>query len=131
MTTVAQDLARYLEDRGLVTMSGAGKDVFQFSMEDEPGDAVLIKKGGGMAAQRSHDLRRIKNETVAVIVRDRVFLTGEVRSDEIYDALLDISNTASDGSVLLGAVPLGGIAEMGRDERKRFKWTMNFVIKRT
>lgn len=131
MSTVAEDLARYLEDRGLVNLTGPGaRDVFQFKMEDEPHAGVLISQGGGLSAQRSHDLRRILNQGVVIIVRDPVFVAGEQRTQDIYNALLDISNTSSNGSRLIGANPVGDITEVGRDERDRFKWSMNFVIKR-
>ena len=131
MSTVADDLASYLQDRGLVNKDGPGtRDVFQFFMRDKPDAGVLISQGGGLSAQRSHDLRSMLNQGVVIVVRDPVFITGEQRAQDIYDALLEISNTASNGNRLVGANPIGDITEVGRDESDRFKWSMNFVIKR-
>lgn len=131
MSTVADDLASYLQDRGLVNKDGPGtRDVFQFFMRDKPDAGVLISQGGGLSAQRSHDLRSMLNQGVVIIVRDPVFIAGEQRAQDIYDALLEISNTASNGNRLVGANPIGDITEVGRDESDRFKWSMNFVIKR-
>lgn len=131
MSTVADDLASYLQDRGLVNLTGPGtRDVFKDDMGDEPASAVLISKGGGLAAQRSHDLKSVKNQGVVIVVRDNVYLDGDQRAQDIYDALLEISNTASNGSRLIGANPLGDITYIGRDERDRYKWSMNFVVKR-
>ena len=131
MSTVAEDLASYLQDRGLVNKDGPGtRDVFQFYMRDKPDAGVLISQGGGLSAQRSHDLRSIMNPGVVIVVRDPVFTTGQQRAQDIYDALLEISNTASNGNRLVGANPVGDITEVGRDESDRFKWSMNFVIKR-
>lgn len=132
MSTVGNDLASYLQDRGLVNKDGPGtRNVFQFEMGDTPDAGVLISQGGGLSAQRSHDLRSMMNQGVVIIVRDAVFATGEQRAQDIHDALLEISNTASNGSRLVGANPVGDITEVGRDERDRFKWSMNFVIKRS
>ena len=130
MNTVAEDLSNYLEDRGLVNKTPGTRDVFQFFMRDEPDAGVLIAKGGGLSAQRSHDLKRVLNPGVVIVVRDPVFTTGEQRAQDIYDAILEISNTAAGGSRLIGANPLGDITEMGRDEKDRYKWSMNFVVKR-
>ena len=131
MSTVAEDLASYLQDRGLVNKDGPGtRDVFQFYMRDEPDAGVLISQGGGLSAQRSHDLRSMLNPGIVIVVRDPVFTTGQQRAQDIYDALLEISNTASNGNRLVGANPIGDITEVGRDESDRFKWSMNFVIKR-
>lgn len=131
MNTVAEDLSNYLEDRGLVNKTGPGtRDVFQSIMKDEPDAAVLIAEGGGPAAQMSHDLRRVMNSGVVVVVRDDVFTDGAQKAQDIYDALLEISNTAAAGSRLIGASPLGGITDIGRDEKDRYKWSMNFVVRR-
>lgn len=131
MSTVADDLASYLQDRGLVNKDGPGtRDVFQFFMRDKPDAGVLISQGGGLSAQRSHDLRSMLNQGVVIVVRDPVFTTGQQRAQDIYDALLEISNTASNGNRLVGANPVGDITEVGRDEKDRFKWSMNFVVKR-
>lgn len=131
MSAVADDLASYLQDWGLVNKTGPGtKDVFRDVLMDEPAAAVLIAKGGGLAAQRSHDLRSVMNQGVAITVRDDVYLDGEQRAQDIYDALLEISNTSANGNRLIGANPLGDITYIGRDERDRHKWSMNFVIKK-
>lgn len=131
MSAVADDLASYLQDWGLVNLTGIGtRDVFKDDMGDEPSSAVLITKGGGLAAQRSHDLRSVMNQGVVIVVRDDVYVDGDQRAQDIYDALLEISNTSANGNRLIGANPLGDITYIGRDERDRFKWSMNFVIKR-
>lgn len=125
----AEALADYLESRGLGTK---GTDIFRDELRDEPDDAILIFGGGGLGAQRSHDLRRVLNPGVAITVRaaHNNYVAGGQKARDVYDALLEMSNTAFDGDRYLGCNPLGDITQAGRDERDRFKWTMNFVVKR-
>lgn len=133
MATVASDLADYLDSLGLVTKTGAGRDVFQRHMGDDPDDAVLIATGSGKSPDMSHDLRRVRNPLVAITVRagSENEAAGEQRTDDIFEAMLVLANTALGGSQYMGVLALGDISELGRDERDRFKWSMNFVVKKS
>lgn len=130
MTTMASDIADYLESLGLGTK---GTDIHQSEEKDEPHDAVLLTEGGGLGADRSHDMRRILNPGLLIIVRaaHQNFNAGYERAHNIYDAMLDLANTAIAGNRYLGVNPLGDVTEIGRDEQDRWKWSMNFVVKRT
>lgn len=130
---MASDLADYLEGLGLVTKTGPGRDVFQSKLEDvgTPDDAVLLVEGGGRSADRSNDGRRDLNIGVAITVRAATdqFVAGYQRARNIYDAMLDLVNVGINGTVYKGAVPLGDVSDLGRDENKRYKWSMSFVVK--
>lgn len=131
MTTAAV-IADYLDGLGLVTKSGAGRDVFQRYMRDEPDDAVLIATGSGRTPDMSHDLRRIRNPIIAITVRaaDDNEAAGEQRADDIFEAMLVLNNTAFGGERVIGAVAIGEVLDMGRDDRDRFAWSMNFLVKK-
>lgn len=133
MGTMANDVAEYLEGLGLVTFTGANRDVFQAAMDDDPDDAVLLIEGGGQAADRSHDLRRDLNPGLTVVVRaaEDKYNEGYTRAHDIYDALLDFMHTAINGTSYKGTVPVGDISDLGRDERDRWKWSMIFVVKKS
>lgn len=128
MTTIAEDIALHLENRGFGTR---GTDIWHHVLRDEPDDAVLISEGGGQGAARSLDGARIINEGVSVIVRAAQdgFQAGYTRAHGIYDAMLDLTNTAIDGRRYIGANPLGDVGFLGRDEKERWKWSMSFIVK--
>lgn len=127
--TVAEDLADYLISLSLATAKNA--DVFQSTLEDEPDNAILIKEGGGQGASRTLDGRRILNPGIMIIVRRQAdqYNEGYDLAHRIYDAMLDLANTAIEGRAYIGLAPLGDVSELGRDERDRWKWSMNFVVR--
>lgn len=128
MTTVSEDITLFLEIRGFGTR---GVDLWHHLLRDEPDDAVLIFEGGGDGADRSLDGARILNPGVTIIVRaaQAAFQTGYDKARGIYDAMLDLTNTAIDGRRYIGANPLGDVGFLGRDEKDRWKWSMSFVVK--
>lgn len=130
---MAQDIAEWLEGRSLVTFNGANRDVFQSFMRDDVDDAVLLLEGGGTAPDRSHDLRRVRNPAITVVVRAGVdnFVAGYERTQNIYDALLELMHTSINGNDYKGTVPVGDISDLGRDEKDRYKWSMIFVVKKS
>ncbi len=130
MTTLAEDLIDILVTKGRGTKN---VDMFQSHMDDEPDDAVLILEGGGQGAQRTMDFRRILNPSVAIVVRagKQNFAAGYALAHAIYDDLLDLSNTAINQNAIIGCNPIGSVSDIGRDEKDRNKWSMNFIVKRT
>jgi hypothetical protein len=127
--TFAEDIADYLISRGLATAKGT--DIHQSMMEDEPANGILIREGGGQGASRTLDGRRILNPGIMIIVRRQAdqYNAGYELAHLIYDAMLDLANTGIEGRAYIGLVPLGDISELGRDERDRWKWSMNFVVR--
>ena len=134
MSTVAEDIADWLESRSLGSKSGSPPPrIFQSQMLDTPDDAILIVEGGGAAAERSHDGRRILNPGITVIVRAASdgFTAGYQLAQDIEDALLDLTNTAINGRLYQGTIPLSDVADLGKDESDRWKWSMNFLVKKS
>lgn len=128
MPTIAADIALWLETRGLGTR---GVDIFDTLVRDEPDDAILISEGGGTGADRSLDGAVNLNQGVIIIVRAAParFQEGYDLAHEIYKALIDLTNTAIDGRRYIGTNPLGDVSHIGRDERDRWKWTQNHIVK--
>ena len=130
--TTQNDLAQYLINLGLV--SAKGVDVHKGMMDDEQplsGLNVLILQGGGPAAERTHDTRRILNPGITIIVRANsdLYAEGFELAHRIYDAMLDLTNTAIDGQRYIGANPIGDVADLGQDENDRHKFSVRFVVK--
>ena len=130
--TKLEDIADFLVNRGLVTAKGV--DIHQGMMPDEQppsGLNVLLVQGGGLSADRTHDTRRILNPGVLVVVRADagLYTEGLALAESIYDAMLDLTNTAIDGQRYIGTNPVGDVADLGRDEADRWKFTMRFVVK--
>lgn len=127
--TIAEDLSDYLIVRGLATTKGV--DIHQGMMTDEPDNGILIVEGGGLGAARTLDGRRILNPGITIIVRRQAdqYNAGYELANLIYDAMLDLANTGIEGRPYIGANPLGDVSLLGRDERDRWKWSMNFVVK--
>lgn len=128
--TIAEDIADYLISLSLAT--GKNVDVFQGMLDgNSPDNAIFINEGGGAGAERSLDGARILNPGILIIVRrvSNEFNEGYDLAQRIYNAMLDLSNTAIGGRPYIGLNPLGDVSLLGRDEANRWKWAMNFVVK--
>lgn len=126
--TVPEDIADYLISLSLAT--GKNVDVFQGMLDGNPPDnAIFIKEDGGLGAERSLDGRRILNPGINIIVRRTDYNDGYSLARRIYDAMLDLANTAIQGRPYIGLNPLGDVNLLGRDESNRWKWSMNFIVK--
>ncbi len=134
--TIAEDVADWLIVKGLNLSKAAAPPagsarLFQSEMLDKPDFGVLIVEGAGQATLRSHDLRREKNPGITVIIRAASdgFAAGYLLAHDIEETLLDLTNTTINGRLYKGTIPLGDVADLGKDAADRWKWSVNFLVK--
>jgi len=126
---VTNDLADWLAIHG---EGVKGASIFQGEMPEAPDDSILLREGGGAGPTRSMDNRRLQRIGITIIVRgarDQLVQTNE-KTRRVYDLMLDLMHTAINGTRYVGTQPLGDIADLGRDELDRWKFSMNFLVLR-
>lgn len=128
------DIADFLIGRGLVLTRGVDIHQGDGAMgSDQPATGLNVElvQGGGLSADRTLDQSRILNPGVQIVVRANsdMYSEGLQLAEQIYDAMLDLTNTAIDGQRYIGTNPVGDITELGRDENDRWKFSLRFVVK--
>src|SRR5690606_27769193 len=126
-----EGIARYLDDKGIVTFdpNGISGDIFMQTMPPQPRDAVALMSTGGDEPLVRHpfDTRRFQ-----VLVRGGADPRPPLaRAEAIYDALQGLAGrTLSDGTyvVAIGAVQAGPI-RLGPDENGRHMFSLNFWMR--
>ena len=126
-----EGIARYLDDKGIVTFdpNGISGDIFMETMPPQPRDAVALMSTGGDEPLVRHpfDTRKFQ-----VLVRGGADPRPPLaRAEAIYDALQGLAGvTLPDGTyvVAIGAVQAGPI-RLGPDENGRHMFSLNFWMR--
>ena len=125
MTHVALEVAEYLEDNGIGTV---GTDIFVDMLPDLANDAIMVYSTGGQVPDI--DLP-IGSPNFEVLVRSDSAATAHTKITSIVDLLHQQYNTVlvTDGNHYYSILLLGEINALGRDEKGRIEYSVNFNCK--
>lgn len=128
MKTPGHDTALYLAALpGFGAFGGAsGWPIYLGREPLEPVDVVTVYDTGGSPGP----LIDFRKPTVQVRVRADKYDDGWQKINEAYEALVQPVDVTVTDAVILGWVPTSEIAYIGRDDRDRPLFTVNFEIMR-
>ena len=124
------DVKTFLDDGGIFLQpefaSSDITDIYLGSMPNNPDNAVAIYSTGGFPRDLSGTM--VEEPTVMVKVRHTSYPSGEGVCNRIKDSLHGKDNQTVNSHDILLIAQQGDILDLGRDERNRQMWSMNFRL---
>lgn len=124
MTTPAYIIAQHLESVGFGTIGAeSGEAIFISREPDEPSEVLTVYDTGGENPDTfDQDLFR---NTIQIRVKSDNYLTGYEKQKNIRLELLASVNQVSG---IIRAFQIGGINDIGTDDKERFLFTTNYSL---
>jgi hypothetical protein len=98
-------------------------------MPDTPDDAICLYLTGGYNPENSLNSGVIRRPTVMCRVRDMSYESATGRIADIVTSLTNVFNTTVNGTFYLEILLLGDINSLGKDNRNRWDFTVNFKVR--
>lgn len=119
------EVAEYLEDQSIGTV---GTDIFISRQSDTPDNQIVIYLSGGLEPDR---YLPTADPTFEIVVRNKTYQTGQSKVDSIVTALHQYVNGAlqTSGTYFYYIELLTEPNHIGRDEKGRHEWSINFLCK--
>lgn len=118
------DVAEYLQTLGRATV---GTDMFIGFLPDTPDDCIVVRATQGLPPNVIVDLEQ---PGFQVTVRNTDHDTGWAALDTIKNDLHQLTHTTLNGLLYKRIDAVGSVAYLGRDEKERTSWTVNFIAKK-
>jgi hypothetical protein len=122
---IAKEIADYLESQSIGTV---GTDIFIDAMPDSPNDMVVVYNTGGF--EPDIDVA-IEHPTFQITTRSESSATAYAKAEAIK-ALLHLKYNVTlevDGIYYYFILMMNGINNLGRDEKNRIEYSINFRCK--
>ena len=122
---IINEIANYLQTQDIGTK---GTDIFLSRQSDSPNDQIVIYNTGGIEPDR---YLPTADPTFQIIVRNTNYQTGESLVADIVDALHQVTNVEleEDGTYYYYIFLMGEAGHIGRDDKGRHEWSINFICK--
>ena len=99
-------------------------------MPDNPDNVLCIYETGGLEQEVDLNKNVISRPTFMIKVRDTSYINGFARCDAIKSNLNTVTNSTVNSSFYLEILSVGGTNILGKDERERWSFTLNFRVRR-
>jgi hypothetical protein len=121
MFNIFDDIGWYLEDQGLGTR---GTDIFVAELPSDPNDCLAIF--GQVGLETNHFIKDLYSPRFQVIVRSADYADGIQKSSDVRDTLHAIYSILMQDSFILKCHAEQEGGPIGRDEKGRFEFSINF-----
>lgn len=122
---IATDIASYLEDNSIGTV---GTDIFIDALPDTQDDMIAVYNTGGFDADIDIP---VSNPTCEILVRSMSAATAQSTAESIKGLLHQKMNSTlvTGGYYFYYVFIMGDINLIGRDEKQRVEYSINFRTK--
>lgn len=103
-----------------------GTDIFIGVMPDTPDDCLVLNEYGGEAPDLIGTY--VERPNCQVRVRNDEYTTGRAKCASVIEALHTLGDTTLSGTRYLWVQARQSPIYLGRDEKKRHEWSVNFAV---
>lgn len=118
------DIGEYLQTLGRATV---GTDLFIGFLPDTPDDCIVVRATQGLPPNVIVDLEQ---PGFQIMLRNTDHDTGWAAADTIRTDLHQLTHTTVNGIVYKRIDAVGSVTYIGRDEKERTLWSINFIAKK-
>lgn len=123
----AVDISDYLSSSSIGLGLVEGTDLFISQMPEHPNNCVCVYDTGGPG----QDLFGYEMPSIQILVRNLAYTTGYALARDIKYILTELKNLTINNSRYILIRPQTEIFAMGKDDKERFEWSLNFQIQRS
>lgn len=99
-------------------------------MPDSPNVAICVYETGGLEQELDLNKNAISRPTFMIKIRDTNYVNGIARCDTIKGNLNTVTNSTINSIFYLEVLSVGGNNILGKDDRERWSFTLNFRVRR-
>ena len=110
-------------------LTGINTNIYRNDRPDTPDNLIVIYNTGGQPALHSVGVKSpsLEKPTFQVLVRNTSHDTTETQVEAVKDALDGLTKTTINGTLYEVIFLEGDIIHLGKDDRERTQFTINFV----